>query len=269
MAKCFYDPGNITAGDVYEYPAVFSKYYDIIYDRVDTGLSRDVYLDEIKKVKGNILELGTGTGRIFLEALKSGADIYGIDVSRNMIGVLRDKLPGEEQGRVMIKDMRKMNLGIEFDLIIAPFRVFSHIIEPDDQFDTLNNIYRHLKPGGRLIFDVFVPDLNILLNEINDETDFEYEDESGEKVRRSFSSKCDLVNQINNVRIRMEWTEGGEWKEENWDVPMRYYFRYELEHLIKRSQLEFVDIYGDGVGTVLTDKSKNYVAVGRKGAVSC
>ena len=262
--KCFYDVSNISSDDIYEYPVAFAKFYDLIYKNVDTGLSKDVYLNIIRKTEGCILEAGAGTGNIFIDAFNEGANIYGLDVSKNMIDILRKKLPGEHQNRILLKDMRKMNLGMEFDLIIAPFRVFQHILKTDEQLDTLNTINLHLKPGGKFIFDVFIPDLNILMNEINNVTDFELEYEKGEFVKRSFSSKCDLINQINNIEMKIEWTEKGEANTEVWNVPMRYFFRYELENLVKRSELELIDIYGDEIGKSLTNDSKNFLVVSKR-----
>ncbi len=265
MAKCFYDVSNIKNPDNTEYPSSFARFYDLIYENTDIGMSRDVYLNEIRKTKGSILEAGTGTGNIFLRALNEGADIYGLDISRNMLDILRKKLPDEFQNRVLLKDMRIMNLGMQFDLIISPFRVFSHILTTDEQVDTLNNIYRHLKPGGKYIFDVFVPNLNILATEINDWVDFDGEYETGEKTKRSTSSKCDLINQINNIEMKIEWTEKGKSYTDVWNVPLRYFFRYELENLVKRSDLELIDIYGDDVGVSLSNNSKNFVVVCKRG----
>lgn len=262
--KCFYDVSNISSEDFFEYPAAFAKFYDLIYENVDTGLSKDVYLNIIRKTKGVILEAGAGTGNIFIDAFNEGADIYGLDASKNMLEILRKKLPGEHQNRILLKDIRKMNLGMEFDLIIAPFRVFQHILKIDEQLETLNNINRHLKPEGKFIFDVFVPDLKILMSELNDITDFECEYKKGEFVKRSFSSRSDLINQISNIEMKIEWTEKGKTNTEVWNVPMRYFFRYELENLVHRSELELIDIYGDEIGKSLTNDSKNFLVVSKR-----
>jgi len=265
MAKCFYDISNIKNSDNTEYPSSFARFYDLIYENADIGMSRDVYLKEIRKTKGKILEAGTGTGNIFISALNEGADIYGLDISRSMLDILRKKLPDEHQNRILLKDMRIMNLGMQFDLIISPFRVFSHIISTDEQIDTLNNMHRHLKPGGKYIFDLFVPNLNILTTGITDFVDFEKENENGDRIKRITSSKCDIINQINNIEMKIEWTEKGETHSEVWNVPLRYFFRFELENLVKRSDLELIDIYGDDIGMPLSNESKNFVVVCRRG----
>jgi len=142
--KCFYDISNVKTQDSIEYPEIFAKFYDVIYDKLRTGDS-DFYLKKIIECKGSILEVGVGTGRIFIDAMKKGSDIYGIDVSKSMIDVLRSNISDDNHNRVFVKDARDFNLGVKFDLIIMPFRTFSHFIDTDDQLKVLNNIYNRSK----------------------------------------------------------------------------------------------------------------------------
>jgi len=262
--KCFYDISRVQENDRNEYPGFFAKFFDLIYSSIDTGLDEESYLKRIARTNGKILEAGAGTGRLFIEALKTGADIYGIDISPAMVEKLRSKLDGKDQGRVILKDIRDMNLNVTFDLIIAPFRVFMHVIETEDQLKALYCVYKHLNPGGLFIFDVFIPDPEILLKGINEQKDFEGEYEPGRKVTRIASSKADPLRQINEVNMRLEWDEGGVLNSDSWNVKMRYFYRYELENLIARSPLKLVDIYGDSEGRELTSDSKNFVVVCKK-----
>ena len=91
------------------YPENFSRFYDIVYGSLRT-IDRDFYLKKIKESKGPVLEIGTGTGRFFLEALKAGADIYGIDVSENMLQILKKRLSTQEHHRIFLMDALTMNL---------------------------------------------------------------------------------------------------------------------------------------------------------------
>jgi hypothetical protein len=45
---------------------------------------------------------------------------------------------------------------------------------------------------------------------------------------------------------------------------MRFFFRFELEHLVARSKLRLVVIHGDFAGGPLTPDSAEYVVVCRK-----
>jgi hypothetical protein len=83
-------------------------------------------------------------------------------------------------------------------------------------------------------------------------------------MRRIVSTTPDLINQIINVDFRMEWEEGDQWKHEIWKVPMRFFFRYELEHLVERSKFESYKILGDYQGNELNQDSKEFVVICQK-----
>jgi SAM-dependent methyltransferase len=261
--KCFYDISNLRKYDKNEYPDFFARFYDLIYAKEGTGIDEASYYRRISQTKGKILEAGVGTGRIFVRALKDGADIYGVDNSPAMIDVLRKKLDGKDQGRVIVKDITDMNLDVKFDLIISPFRVFSHLLEVEDQLKALDCIHKHLNPGGIFMFDVFIPDLKIL-TEGTEVFVMGLEDKSVINGARITSVKSDLIKQVSFINIRIEWQENGETKTGEWDVTTRYFFRYELENLIGRSPLKLIDIYGDSEGKPLTNDSRNFIVVCKK-----
>ena len=211
-----------------------------------------------------MLEIGTGTGRFFVEALRRGADIYGLDCSQSMIERLRAKIPAEQYGRLSVQNAVTMSLPHRFSLVVAPFRMFSHVISVPDQIECLNRVWEHLEPGGRFIFDLYVPNLSLLLNGIDGKTDFEGEYEEGMRLRRTTSMKADLVNQISHVRMVFSWNEGGSKREAAWEFDMRFFFRWEIEHLIRLSKLKLETIYGDYDRSPLSSTSKDFLVVCRK-----
>lgn len=259
--KCFYDISNVKTQDTVEYPAVFAKFYDVIYDKLRTSVDYDYYLKKILECKGSVLEVGVGTGRIFKEALKKGADVYGIDVSKTMIDVLRANISEENHNRVFVKDARDFNLGVKFDLIVMPFRTFSHFPDTDDQLKVLNNIHNHLNPDGRLIFDVFSPDFTMLKEGLDNFTDFEGEYEKGRTVKRIVSMQSDFAQQVINTKFIFEWNDGFKTERSEWDSVLRYFFRYELENLIRLSRLRLIDIYGDLEEGRITDNSGDFLII--------
>ncbi len=241
------------------YPDFFARFYDVIYHQVRDGVDNRFYLDRIGECKGKILEIGSGTGRLLTEALASGADIYGIDISPAMIEVLRTKLPSEQRQRISLQSIVDFRSGSGYDLIIAPFRVFMHLTEITDQLNALNNVCRNLKPGGKFIFDVFNPDLKPLISGLDNITDFDGEYEPGKNLRRITSTKPDLINQIINITFRMEWNDGETVHSSVWETPLRYFFRFELIHLLERSEFASYRIAGDFGGGELTGDSKEFI----------
>ena len=243
------------------YPDFFARFYDLIYHKVRDGVDNKFYLEKIKNTRGKILEVGTGTGRLLIEALENGADIYGIDISPAMLDILKTKLSENNQGRISIQNIIDFKSDIRYDLIIAPFRVFMHLIGKEDQLNALNNVYESLNPGGQFIFDLFVPDLKPLINGLENVVDFDGEYEPGKKIRRIVSTDPDLINQIINVRFNIEWDEDEMKKNEEWIVPLRYFFRFELEHLVERSKFRNYKIIGDYHGNKLNNTSKEFIVI--------
>ena len=75
--------GQNPTGEHSSYPEPFARFYDVIYSHLRT-VDRDFFLWAIRETRGPVLEIGVGTGRLFLDAINAGADIYGIDISLTM-----------------------------------------------------------------------------------------------------------------------------------------------------------------------------------------
>ena len=138
-----------------------------VYDKISEGYKEDVkfYNREARKAKGKILEIGCGTGRIYLDLLKASMDVYGIDISKEMLNVLKEKAKKEGlKPKVYLKDMKNFKLKEKFSLVIVPFRSFVHNLTIQDQVKTLKNIRRHLVPKGKLILSFRFPSTDIILH---------------------------------------------------------------------------------------------------------
>jgi ubiquinone/menaquinone biosynthesis C-methylase UbiE len=247
-----------------DYPEYFARFYDVIYNSIRQKADHDFFMKKILAAKGPVLDVGCGTGRFFVEALKKGADIYGIDSSSHMIDVLKSKIKESDHHRVSVQNFTELYHDLKFDLIIAPFRVMSHLLTVEDQQAAINKIYAHLNPWGTFIFDLYVPDPNLLANGMNNVTDFEGEYAPGKKLKRITSSSSDIVNQLNDVTMQFIWDENGKEKNETWNMQLRFYFRYEIEHLIARSKLKMVGTYGGYDESPLDKNSKDFVVICQK-----
>jgi SAM-dependent methyltransferase len=181
-----------------------------------------------------------------------------------MLNILRKKLTPEQHFRISLQNIVDFKLDTRFDLIIAPFRVFMHLTDKDDQLKSLNNVHRHLNPGGKFIFDVFVPDLKPLITGLENVIDFDGEYEPGKRVKRIVSTNPDLINQIINITFRLQWNDNESDYTREWETPLRFFFRFELEHLVERSQFESYKISGDFLGNVLNTNSKEFIIICQK-----
>jgi SAM-dependent methyltransferase len=243
------------------YPDFFAKYYDKIYHQLRDSVDHEFYLKQISQTSGRVLEAGTGTGRFFSEALKTDADIYGIDISPAMIDVLKSKIPSEHHHRVSLQNIADFHFNFKFSLIIAPFRTFMHLVSIEEQMRALENIHAHLAKGGTFIFDLFVPSLDILLNGIKDQIDFEAEVEPDLIMRRIVNSKSDLIDQITYINFCFEFDDGKTCTKQEWNSCLRLFFRWELEHLLNQSPFKNWKIFGDFYGNPLSKDSKEFIVI--------
>lgn len=246
------------------YPDFFAKFYDLIYHQLRDSSDNDFFIKEISQTNGKVLEVGVGTGRLFKRAMERGADIYGIDISQSMIDVLLRNIDPDQAHRISLQNIIDFNFEDKFDLILAPFRTFMHLTDKTDQLRAVNNVFLHLNEGGKFIFDTFIPDLSQLVNGLNNVTDFEGEYEPGKMISRTVTTHPDILNQIIHIDFLFEWDENNMKNKKNWQTQLRYFFRFELEHLIERSEFKEYEIVGDYEGNPLNRNSRDFIVVCKK-----
>ena len=244
----------------------------VLYDSVPLyAVRKDVgfYVEEAKGVRGQILELGCGTGRVLLPIAQAGATIVGLDDSEQMLARCRAKIaaePAAVQARITLHqgDMRDFDLGATYPLVIAPFRVMQHLTTIEDQVRALAAIARHLARGGRFVFDVFNPDFAALAaaDGVEREDTPEHRLPDGGTLRRTARVKrVRTVDQISEIEL-IYYVSGkpGASVERFVDAfEMRWYLRAELEHLLARAGFRIVAMYGDFARSPLTNGSPEQV----------
>jgi SAM-dependent methyltransferase len=247
------------------YPEVVARFYDAVYAHVRDGTDNGCYLARMAAAGGPVLEIGCGTGRLLRAALARGIDAWGIDASPAMVERCRSQLPAAQRERVAVGDAVSLSLGRRFALVAAPFRVLSHVSSTDDQLRLLAAVREHLLPGGRLVFDLYVPSLPLLLAGMSERVDFDGEWAPGRRLRRIVSSlPADLARQTNHVSMTFVWQEEAGERNEAWEFDMRFFFRFEIEHLVARSGLRLEALHGDFSGGPLDADSREYVVTCRR-----
>lgn len=121
------------------------------------------YEKQAREHEGPALELACGSGRVYLELLRTGVDADGFDISAASLAVLRET--AAEAGlepTVWQADMTEFAANREYGLAYCPFNTMQFLRTPDEQLSTLNRVYDALAPGGEFIFDVFVPDVEYI-----------------------------------------------------------------------------------------------------------
>jgi SAM-dependent methyltransferase len=217
------------------------------------------YAGLARETGGPVLELGCGTGRVLLPIAREGKECVGLDASPAMLDVLRAKTPPPNLTLVEAPIIAYDLGAARFRLIFAAFRVFQHLYTVEDQLEGLACAHRHLAPGGLLAFDVFAPLLaRIALAEEPEAQDVSAVD-GGDEIRRFTAVWREHATQMQRVRFRHErWRDGARVSAETSEIQMRWFFRYEIEHLLARTGFEPVAFWGgfdrrpyDGNGEII------------------
>jgi SAM-dependent methyltransferase len=110
---------------------------------------------------GPALEFGVGTGRIALPLAERGVPTHGIDLSRPMVDRLKAK-PGGDDIDVTIGDFATTSVEGSFSLVYLICNTIMNLTTQEAQVACFRNAAAHLRPGGRFVIKVMVPDLQRL-----------------------------------------------------------------------------------------------------------
>jgi SAM-dependent methyltransferase len=245
-----------------DYGSALARHYDPIYAVLRTP-SGDVdwYAHLAREAGGPVLELGAGTGRVLAALAACGQPCVGLERSQAMLEELRQK-PWPDNVNLVQGDMRSFALDRRFALIAAPFRVFQHLETPREQLACLACVREHLAPGGRLAFDVFVPDPARLAEDSQPEREDARYLRGDEEIVRFVAVQVERATQLLHVQVRHERRRAGRVLGEERDaLRMRFFHRYELEHLLARAGFSRVALYGGFSGEPFADTSRDFVIV--------
>lgn len=157
MAPFLFGEEHALADDLYER----TDLYDLV-SPPDAAMER-FYVQAAGGQGRQVLELACGTGRLTMPLARSGADVTGGDLSQTMLDAARKRASAEGLAPVLVQlDMRDFELGRRFDTIAVAANSLLHLTQTADQLAFLACAARHLKPDGRLIFDIFVPSAWVL-----------------------------------------------------------------------------------------------------------
>jgi SAM-dependent methyltransferase len=246
----------------------YARFYDLDLEGMDEDLP---FLEGMAARCGSpILELACGTGRALLPLASRGFQITGVDVSPAMLAIARSRLRAaglDRRVRLVQQDMRALDLGGRFNLAYALVNSFSHLLTTDDQLAALAAVRRHLEPGGVLILDLFNPDMGRLLDFRGHLVlDKQLADPlTGRTITKYRSEQVDLGRQIIDVTYVMdELDEEGIVRRTIFPFALRYFFRFELELLLRHAGLELEAIYGSYDLEESGGESPKMIAVARQ-----
>jgi len=254
-------------GDYAEQPFI-AEYYDslpLTLERADLNF----FVELARCAGGPVLELACGTGRVLIPIAAAGVQVTGLDLSPYMLARCRQKLGWQPPAvqrwvRLVQGTMTDFDLGERFALVIIPFRSFQLLLTVEEQLACLGSIRRHLDVDGRLVLTFFQTDPRRTYDPaFQQETPVMAEKRLPDGRRLRLAERIVAYHRAQQ-RNQMELTYSvthpdGRTERLVQQLAVRYFFPYEVEHLLTRAGFRVLEVYGDYDRSPLTDDSPEMI----------
>lgn len=222
----------------------YAYYYNSFYKDKDYRVEAETVDCLIKKYAQKptkIINFGCGTGRHDMELEKLGYCVKGIDMSSMMIDIAKKNADCNGSDiSFEVADIRNYEPKEKYDVVISLFHVISYQNNNEDVFAAFRTARKALDPGGIFIFDIWYgpgvlsdkPALRVK----------EIEDENNKLIRIARPALHDKTNTVDvDYEVLVIHKETNTVKMIHETHNMRYFFRPELDMLLRQSGFEMID----------------------------
>ena len=206
-----------------------------------------------------VLDLCCGTGSVTLELHNAGYEVEGADFSESMCRIARRKLP--ESVPIWCQDARSLDLpSAPFDACLCLFDSLNYLLTVDDLARAFRSIFRHLVPGGLLVFDVNT--VRALETGMFDQTG------TGRDSRLKFDwhSAWEPRERLCTIHMEFQVEEDGQRRVFHETHIQRGHTHTELLRAMAEGGMEFVEVYDAYTTRPVNRRSDRLYYVARKPA---
>ena len=239
----------------------FAKVYDMFMDNIDYE-KWGTYLIELLKEygveDGIIVDLGCGTGNITSILSAQGYDMIGIDNSREMLSIAKDKTGEESNILYLLQDMREFELYGTVKAVVSICDSINYITEYDDLVSVFKLVNNYLDPGGMFIFDLST---KYKYEQIGESVIAEDRDESS-FIWDNYYYEDECINEYElAIFIRGEDGRYDKFSETHYQ---KAYTLKEIKKAIEESGLEFVVAYDAFTHDEVKEESERIYVVAKE-----
>jgi ubiquinone/menaquinone biosynthesis C-methylase UbiE len=123
-----------------------------LYDSMNPGDADHRFYLALPQPASRIVDVGCGTGELALALAEAGHEVTAVDPAPGMLQMARKK-DVERRVEWVPAAGHEFRLSKQFDLAIMTGHVFQVFLSDQETLDVLTNVFQHLKPNGRLVFE--------------------------------------------------------------------------------------------------------------------
>lgn len=248
----------------------YAYYYDLLYQDKDYQAEYE-YVSSLLNLHAlsptQVIELGCGSGSHACYFARDNINLYGVDISRQMLELANDKKSKLNKNATQKLnfhhgDVRSIRLNRKVDLVLSLFHVASYQSSDEDVLAYFRTAREHCREQGLFIFDFWYGPAVLKRPPYDREKSVDAGDCS---LLRSTQARLDEDNHLVELNINLEIKEKASSKTESVheEHVMRYFFREEINTLLSNMGLELVNLYGWMKQSSPTDDDWYAIAVAR------
>ena len=218
-----------------EFQGFFADFFDMLHADCEDAKLLPLLL---KPFGENVLELGSGTGRIAIPLAEAGFRVTGIESEPDMIALMEKKEYPRERLKVLRCDARSFSLEERFNVVLLSCNFINHFPNAGDVAAILSSCRKHLMPNGCVIIDCSAPDTDYMVRTGGEEETLVFPTESGSEIRDFFKPCYSFLDQIEKDVIRLEeWKDGVLLREACTEETLTWYYPREIRSLVREAGL--------------------------------
>ena len=205
---------------------------------------------------GAALEFAVGTGRVAVPLAGRGVAVAGLELSEPMVRQLRTKVD-EATIPVVLGDMATATAGEpgSYSLVYLVFNTIANLLTQAEQVACFRNAARHLRPGGRFVIELWVPELRQLAPGLEAVVYGAHEGYFG----------IDHFDVVAQHVVSHHFHFGPGKQARLFRSPHRYIWPAELDLMAQLAGFELESRHADWSGAEFTAESRSHVSVYRLG----
>ncbi len=221
------------------YGTLCTEFYDA--DKKFAGADEiHFYSSFFDKKESLILEPMCGSGRLLIPLMQEGFNIHGMDNSIPMLKSCRERAAKLGLKPTLFEQsIENMELPHQYDIILIPLGSYQLLYPRSVAYKALQNFYKHLRPGGKLILDLFVPWESLYQNHEEEFSEKEVALPDGgiikhkshdvaNKYEQEYYGQSTYEKVINGKVIALESER----------MHLCWYYRYEMELILEKYKLQ-------------------------------